>query len=363
MRDFCALPDVIYRDYPQRIARLRIVETIQFDKRRNPFHRDAFIEHFIARDASGVCVGRIAAIAHPAYIQLHGQKAFFGFFESTNDPVVAMGLFAAVEGWAAERALPDIIGPFSYTTSQDVGLLLDSFDTSPSFLQPYNPSYYKTLFEHCGYQCCDKLYTYRASRHEHSYLIPRLRQRAEAVLVKERLSVRPVDMSRYDEELAMLRRIYNRAFKGYPAAVPITPAVFAFQAEDLKSIIDARIARIVLQDDEPIGFAIMVPNLNEILASSNGRLSLRLILRWKFLLRKIRSVVVLMVGADPTSFGSGIGRCLSYEIARTIESGQYDEVFTTWIHQDNWASKALVHSLGIQSERTYGIFQNRYGNK
>ena len=65
-----------------------------------------------------------------------------------------------------------------------------------------------------------------------------------------------------------------------------------------------------------------------------------------------------MIGARPDSIGLGVGRVLGAEIARVGlgEVGQYREVHTTWIHQDNWQSRALVNATGAKPYRTYAVF-------
>jgi hypothetical protein len=59
----------------------------------HPFYQHAQREMFVARDANGAVVGRIAAIKNDAHNQQHHDKVgFFGFFESVRDPAVARAL-------------------------------------------------------------------------------------------------------------------------------------------------------------------------------------------------------------------------------------------------------------------------------
>ena len=55
----------------------------------NPFFRHGEMQLFVAR-RDGRDVGRVAAILDRNHNEFHGEKAaFFGFFESENDPEVA----------------------------------------------------------------------------------------------------------------------------------------------------------------------------------------------------------------------------------------------------------------------------------
>ena len=62
---------------------------------------------FVAR-RDGRDVGRIAAILDRNHNEFHGEKAaFFGFFESENDPEVAGKLLEAAALWGRERKMTD----------------------------------------------------------------------------------------------------------------------------------------------------------------------------------------------------------------------------------------------------------------
>src|SRR5574342_1401980 len=128
IRDFVNAASVVYRSDPAWVPPLRrtVRHTISAD--RNPFHREALIEHFVARDKAGIVRGRIAATVHAAYIQRYGPRAFFGFFECTPDQEVAAALLGAVETWAARRQMDSVAGPYTYTGTQEMGLLVSGFD-------------------------------------------------------------------------------------------------------------------------------------------------------------------------------------------------------------------------------------------
>src|SRR5262245_19957751 len=101
---FFDVADRIYRGDPKWVPPIRsdLAKVFALD---NPFFRHAEMQLFIAR-RGGEDVGRIAAILDRNYNQFHGeQTAFFGYFESVDDPEVAALLFGAVELWARERKM------------------------------------------------------------------------------------------------------------------------------------------------------------------------------------------------------------------------------------------------------------------
>jgi hypothetical protein len=331
------------------------------DPRRNPFHREAAVEHFLCRDSQGTAVGRVAAVIHPGYVDRHGPKAFFGFFETVDDPAVASRLLAAVEAWAWERGFKTIAGPCTYTTTQEAGLLVEGFDEFPALLQSYNPPYYSRLLEGSGYRRVFELHGYTASRAVHREQAMPLVARGDAVLARHQLRVRSVDVRRYAQELETLRQVYNRAFAFHPQTAAISSAVFAEQAAEMRAILDPGLIRIVEHQGRPVAFLVALPNVNEILAPYRGRLTLGFLIRWRRLLRTVRSIVVVMIGADPTIAPPGIGRCLAAELVRLLATGQYDTMHTTWIHETNSAVHALLDRVGAVRAKRWAIYQKDVG--
>ena len=50
-----------------------------------------------------------------------------------------------------KRSVKKVVGPFSFNINQEVGLLLEGFDTPPYIMMPNGKKYYKTAFEKNGY--------------------------------------------------------------------------------------------------------------------------------------------------------------------------------------------------------------------
>jgi hypothetical protein len=363
--DFVALPRALYARDARWIAPPDASVRRAMDPAENPFQREAFVEHFIARDARGECVGRIAAIMHPAHMRRHGTKAFFGCFEAVNDAHVARHLFAAVEAWADAHGVRVVQGPCSYAMTQEAGMLLEGFAGPPVVLQPHNPPYYAQLLEAAGYEPAFHMSTYQLSRGAQKAQVAAAMERGDGAAEKLGLRARCLDMARFDHDLEQIRLCYNEAFVAHPETAQISRAVFADQARELKSIVDPRLVRIVERDGVPVAFAVAVPNVYEILAPSRGRLTLSLILGWRRLMRQVRSLVVIMVGGDPLAEersargqpGAGIGSCLAAQLAHALNDGDYETVHTTWIHERNWRALTLMRAIGAEPSKRYGIFE------
>jgi GNAT superfamily N-acetyltransferase len=217
------------------------------------------------------------------------------------------------------------------------------------------------LLTACGYAPVFEMNSYSWDVNHRVDLQERILAAGDAILRRHGLTVRTVDMARYDDELENLRLVYNRSFSNHPELVPISRDVFGAQAAELRSIIDPELVRIICKDGETVAFALLVPDLNELLHGGSGRitprLATRLLVRREYRVRGIRSAVVVMIGAAPEYAGLGLGRLLAAEIARIPRAGRYDVIDTTWVHEQNRWSRAIVRQLRADPNKRYQVFE------
>lgn len=358
-KQFVAMPWRIYGDDPLWRPTLRRVMRAKMNSKHNVLHREVQIENFVAY-RGGSPVGRISAAIDSAYVQRYGDCAFFGFFESVDDEAVTAALLGAAEQWAAGRGVTKMVGPFSYTSREEVGLLVSGYDRPPALMQPYNPRYYPALVEASGYRKKFDSASYRWHVDGSQDVRQRLLRRADAVMRDQGVTVRSVRMHRYADELEMLRGLYNDSFAHHPENVPLSREVFSGMAAEMRPLIDPNIVRIVESDGFPVGFLLMLPDVNEIVGRS-GRLTpallARLAARRAGRIRGIETAVVVLIGAVQTQFGAGIGRVLAGEIVRTITGSGYSSVATTWVHEDNVWSNSLTSQMKTDPEKIHRVYQ------
>jgi hypothetical protein len=153
-----------------------------------------------------------------------------------------------------------------------------------------------------------------------------------------------------------VRTLFNEAFAANDEVLPVDREMFAFQAHTLRPFVDSRLISFVESDARPIGFALVVPNVNELLRRFNGRIPLSALFLRRRLLQSIESIVVLLIGAVPALHGAGVGRLLVTQMISAFASSSYRVVHTTWIHQQNWASRGLARSFATRHVRRYAIY-------
>ena len=169
----------------------------------------------------GQPVGRIAAIVNEAHNRYYQDKVgFFGFFDFVDDPEVAQALISEASAILRKEGLTALRGPYSPSSNDECGLLVEGFDLPPMIMMPYNPPYYETVYQQLGLSRVRDLHAY--------YLrsdigIPEKIERVvERVKKRSGIQFRNIDLSRMDDELKIIEDLYNSTIKRNWGFVPIT---------------------------------------------------------------------------------------------------------------------------------------------
>ena len=359
-RRFIRLPWRLYRDDPNWVPPLiRSVKATLSPG--HPFFEHAEMQLYLAEQA-GRPVGRIAAILNRAYNDYTGEKvAFFGFFESVEEAAVAEALFEAVRGWGRERGMTEMRGPTNPSMHAECGLLVEGFGMPPVVMMPYNPAYYVTLFERCGLARLKDLYAYHGRREDvEGPDSPWLRLERFAVQIKKRfptLTIRPIDMRRYFEEVHRLGQVFNEAREHNFGYAPMTERELTRLARDLKPLARPEMCLAAELDGELVGAALGVPDINVALRRINGRLFPFGFIRLMRLLPTIRSVRVFGIAAKVEHRRKGVAGLVMLEILRRTYAKGYAVAEAGWVSEDNVMSNRTIMALfGSEPYKTYRIY-------
>jgi hypothetical protein len=356
-RDFARFIDYAYTRNaadPHWVPPLRIGERERLNPRKNPFFGHADVALFLA-ERNGEVVGRIGAIEDRLHNQTHHDNAaMFGFFEAA-DGAAASALLLAAERWAAARGRSRIRGPLNPSLNDNAGLLIEGFDTDPLILMPHNPPEYAAFIESAGYRKAKDLYAwlYEIDR-EPPAVMARLADR-----VRTRLNVvlRPVNLAEFTREAENLRRLYCSAWERNWGFVPPTETEFQRIAKEMKPIFDARCAVCAEVDGRMVACAIAIPDVNQALKGTHGRLfplGLVKLLRRK---RYIDQIRLLLLGIDPAYRTSGLYPLLIHELHRQLRSSPYKRAELSWVLEDNRDINQPAEQAGARCYKRYRIYE------
>jgi GNAT superfamily N-acetyltransferase len=356
---FIAFPYGLHRRDPLWVPPLRRDVKAMLVPKSNPFFEHAEARYFLARRDDRV-VGRIAAIENRAHNEFHSDRVgFFGFFECVNDPAVAGALFDAASTWLQEHKLDVLRGPASFSTNDEVGLLVDGFETPPTLMMPHNPRYYADLVEGAGFTKAKDLLAYQSipekSRLDGPFLA-RLIRGSDLLAKRYHIRVRPIEPKHFDEELMLIKQLYNQAWERNWGFVPMTDHEIDHAAAQLKQIMIPDLVLFAYCQDKPIGFAVALPDLNVALKTNpSGRLFPGIIkILWAA--RKISRLRILMLGTLKEWRGKGVDALMYRHIwERGFSKGmRWGEA--GWILEDNEPMNNAMERIGFVVYRRYRLY-------
>jgi GNAT superfamily N-acetyltransferase len=322
----------------------------------HPFHSHSEMILFLVHRGEEI-VGRIAGIIDHHYIEFHQEKVgFFGFFESIQDAEVAKTLLSKVRDWLKGHEIEKMIGPITPSTNDECGLLVEGFDASPCIMMPYNPPYYPSLLEGFGLKKAMDLYAYFLGKS--FFIFDRLDRITERLKKKEpRLSVRPLNLRHLDEELKIIKEIYNKAWSKNWGFVPMTEEEIDDLAKNLKPLIIPDLVILAYWGEEPIGFSVALPDYNEILKHLNGKVGLLGAIKFLYYSRKINTVRVMLLGVKHAFQKKGVEGLLYMEAFKRGTQKGYHQSECSWILENNVLMQHGIEAMGGRRYKTYRIYE------
>ncbi|OHB78856.1 MAG: hypothetical protein A2V98_03495 [Planctomycetes bacterium RBG_16_64_12] len=355
-KDFLGFPWSLYRGDPHWIPPLRLDQKELVGYRPHPFYENNDVQTFLAYRSGEVC-GRIAAILNRGHIEVHGERrGFFGFFECADDQAAADGLFDAVKQWFSERDIPCLRGPVNPSMNYTVGLLVDGFDSAPTFMMPYNPAYYSGLIEGYGFRKAQDLYAYWGNKEMQPAATEKLGPIIAQIQEYCGVVLRPMDTSRFREEVEAFLHLYNQSMTTTWGFVPMSAGEVQHMAKGLRYLIVPELALAADVDGKMIGAVFALPDYNPRIRQIDGRLFpfgfLRLI-RKKHEIKRVR---VLSANVIPEYHRMGVGLVLLNGMVPKGWEWGLEEAEFSWILESNFLSRNSLEKGGAKRIKTYRVY-------
>jgi GNAT superfamily N-acetyltransferase len=353
---FLGFPWELYRNDPNWIPPLRGNQRELVNYRPHPFYERNQIQTFLAWRGGKVC-GRIAAVINCGHVdQFHEQRGFFGFFECIDDQAVANGLLDAARHWLAERGFDKIRGPANPSLNYEVGTLIEGFDSPPTFMMTYNPPYYQRLLETYGLVKAQDLYAYWGSVEMLPKSQAKLAPVAQQIIERLNIRLRPLDRTRYLEDVQTFLGLFNESLANTWGFVPMTPAEVEHTAVGLRYLMVPELSLAAEIDGKVVGAVFGLPDYNPRVRQIDGRLFpfgfIRL-LRNKQAIKKIRLIATNVV-PEYQRWGVGLA-LLQGLVPKAMEWGMQEAEFS-WVLESNLLSRGSLEKGGAKRIKTYRLF-------
>jgi hypothetical protein len=255
---------------PAFIAPLNLFEARRISLKHSPFFDHGSAEFFIAF-IDGRAVGRISAQINerdPGFV--NEKIGHFGFFDVIDDEIVARSLIDAACKWLAEKGCVAIRGPFNLSINEECGCQVSGFETAPSYLMAQSRPWTGRFLETSGFAKAVDMLAYRstpAAIQEGAQRIANL-----AAQFKD-ISVRPIRRKSFNDEVKLLADIFNDSWSANWGFIPFSPREIDLLAAELKLIYRPTYGFFAEIKGKPVGVFAGVPNINEVIAPFNGRLT------------------------------------------------------------------------------------------
>jgi len=355
LMQFIKLPWKIYKNDPNWVPHLLMDRKKILSKVKNPFFAHAQAEYYLA-ELNGEIMGRIAAIKNDLHNQYQKDNAgFFGFFECINNQDAANALFDQAGRWLKDKGFSIMRGPASPSSNDEWGMLIKGFDDPPRLLMSYNPEYYNTLCQNYGFKKAKDLYAYKLENKK-VLSSEKLIRGQDLVRKRSGLTLKEIDMKNFDSELEKVKYVYNKAWAPNWGFVPLTEKEIDAMAKDLKQLAEPKLVLFGEIKGELVGFALVLPDYNQIFINMNGRLfpfGFIKMLRDK---KKITWSRIITLGIIPEYQKKGLDTVFYYEIVkRAAEVGIFLGE-ASWILEDNEMMLRGAELMNGERYKEYRIY-------
>lgn len=353
---FIDLPYRLYRDDPIWVPPLRSEQRGQFDPRHNPLLDHCEWQLFLL-EQDGLVTGRIAAFIDLLAVDFWMERiGLFGYFECPPDPQAADLLLSAACNWLQQKKCTSMRGPWSFV-SQEWGLVVEGFEPSPVVMAPYNPPYYELLLTGFGLAKVKDLLCWYINAAD-GYKVPaRILHLTDKIQKRYNITIRELNMKRYDEEVNIIIELANSTIIDNWGYSPVTHAEVEAMARDMKQVIQPK-GVLIAEDSagKPIGFAIALPDVNELLRGLKGRMFPFGFIKLLTGLPRLQRYRMFALGVTPEYQGKAIDSLLYRALHdRIYTAGMWMEI--NYVLEDNWPMVNAIKKLGATPLRRYRIYE------
>lgn len=334
-RAFLNFPLKLYRNNPYFVPPLYIDEKKIF--RKDYFYNKTSESVFFLAFKDGKVSGRISGILQKAANEKWNQRRVrFTRFDCIDDVEVAKALFDALENWARDKGMREVVGPLGYSDMEREGLLIEGFDELSTFEEQYNHPYYQKLIEAQGYQkeadwVERKIYAPKE-------IDPRIERIVPLIMKREKLRLVQCDstqeiLDRYADQFFDL---VDETYKDLYGTVPFVEG----QREDIvsgfKLLLSPYYMRLIVDSEDRLAaFGICFPSISKAVQKSNGHLTIPTIFRILKAKKNPEIIDLGLIGVTEKYRNSGVSWAILLEIMKMLKSGKVEYCETNLNLEDN----------------------------
>lgn len=357
VNEFVEFPFKIYRNIPQWVPPILSDIKLMLNPKKHPFYEHSEGEFFVARQ-NGEMVGRIGALENKPFNEYHDtRQAQFYLFECVDDQEVANALFNRVFEWAHARGLNEVVGPKGLSPFDGYGIQIEGFEHRQMMvMMNYNPPYYVKLVENLGFQ--KEVDFVSCYLHRDTFKMPE-KVHLVAQRVKEKGTFRVVTFNNKRELRAYAYQIgeaYNKTFVNNWEYYPLTQREIDFVVQNLLTIADPRLIKVILYGDKIVGFLFGFPDVSAALQRAKGRLTPWAIIDLLLEMKRTKWVSLNGAGILPEYQGRGGNALLYSEMDKTIKEYGFEHFELTQVAETAVQMRKDLISVGGVPYKNHRVY-------
>jgi GNAT superfamily N-acetyltransferase len=357
---FIQLSFNLYANHPQWVPPFISDIKNMMNKEKHPFYEHSDADFFIALQ-DGKPVGRIAALENRPFNKYHGHKdAEFYLFESIDSQEVADALFNRVFEWARARGLNRAVGPKGFGPLDGYGIQVEGFEHRQMMnMMNYNYPYYCKLAEAAGFtKLVDFVSCYTKTD---EFKLPEKAERAVNI-VRKRGTFEVVKFKNKRHLVSWAKPLgiaYNKSFVNNIEYYPLTEREVKFVVDNVLTIADHRLVKLILHKEEVVGFSLPFPDVSAAMQRGKGKLNPITIADLLLELKRTKWIDFNGIGILPEFQGLG-GNALMYaEVIDTLhhDAFHFEHGELTQMAETASQIRRDLITLGVTPYKNHRVYQ------
>lgn len=338
-----------------------------FNKKKNPFYKEADVEFFLAYN-DNVPVGRICAHVIHTHNKIWNENiGWFGFWITPNDEDIAFALLDTVFNCLKKKGVDAVRGPGNFCYYHEWGLLIHGFAQPNRMMLPYNAYYYKDLLGRYTapnkkkyHKKIDLLNFYYDITH--SETPPRLKRINKRIHEKNQIRIRSLNMKQFEEDVQNIFKINNIVYNNNFGTLPVPDSILNLIKDQLKFILDPEMILFAENNKgETVGLQIVLPDVNCMIRDLKGSLLFPpwniIKFLWRAKIRRPKWCRLWAFGVLEEYRKKGIDALFYEEAIKKAQTRGYKHCDIGWVLDCNYNIIKAVESVGGKYYKRFRIYE------
>ncbi len=250
--DFISLPDKLY-DKKYNTQNKNIEKQIL--NGTHPLSKDFSITAYIVREDNEVVTRGILTI-YP-----NDDTGYIGFFESINNEYTVKLLINAIKNKCRKLGLSCLVGPVDCSFWIKYRFKVDNFNNIYTG-EPYNLSYYKSLWEKSGFTTYERYYSNQLRIPTKLDINTKCKDRLNRVS-NQGIKIRNTSIFSFKSDLNEIYNLLIKLYSKFPIYKHIKKEQFKKMFSYMQFVLDYRMVFVAYKNKQLAGFMICIPNYNK----------------------------------------------------------------------------------------------------